>query len=460
MLNHTEALNCVQRTTTIDARLCQLIEAYRADYLDFFLKEFEKHHRPQYKGAYANINSVTGLHYDHHHCYSWTDGRTLGELSALSLASPGLPASVKAYADHLSGVLMERYQLNGWFPHVVDDATNLAVDHPTNARVKPGESSFSHVFVLNGLFQYGLALNDETAVTLASHLLGDLEQSLSEDTFIEELTIHPAGERVQGPFMISLGAIADVLETLACLRRRGLGVQQQHAKPLLSLGRKCLKYIIGNHYRPEDHAFWEVNQDGQPSCANQGCVVTDPGHTMEFTGFAARFSAFVEPAEREKMLQICRHIFRWVARKGFHPARDLVYKSVDRDTGTPLLNETAGDISCVVSAEILERHFGGQGQAASVSTFPWWVPMELLAAGSILRHGDQTGEIDEFLLRAAKGIFRYYPNPRIGGLCYQNVGDGFFDYIDIPPATPTLDLMHSHRSMRVFLREVGLSCSC
>jgi hypothetical protein len=80
--------------------------------------------------------------------------------------------------------------------------------------------------------------------------------------------------------------------------------------------------------------------------------------------------------------------------------------------------------------------------------------MELLAAGSILRRVDPGDEVDALMLRAARGIFKYYQNERIDGLCYQNIGDGFFDYINVPPATCTLDLMHSHRSLRVFVREV------
>lgn len=33
---------------------------------------------------------------------------------------------------------------------------------------------------------------------------------------------------------------------------------------------------------------------------------------------------------------------------------------------------------------------------------------------------------------------------------YRNLGDDFFDCVDAPPATPCLDLMHSHRFMSVF----------
>jgi len=440
----------------VDAALCQVINGYRANYLVFFLRRFEDECPPGHKGGWFNISSVTGRPYDHRCCYSWTDGRSLGELSVSHLAGLAAPDRLERYATHLRDVLLERHALNGYFPHVVGDETNLAEDHPMNVYLGAGESSFSHVFVLNGLLQYGLVFGDGQALALGRHLLEELEQALQEDRFLEGAAPRPSGQRAQGPFMISLGAIADVLETLARKLGRDSEAFPRDAEPLVSLGKRCLSYILGAHHRAEDHAFWEVSQNGEALRNDQGQAVTDPGHTIEFTGFAARFAAFLEPEQRDEVLRTCRAILLWAARSGFHPTRDLIYKNVDRDTGTPIRNEMVPDISRVVSREVFARHFGGTSQPVSIATFPWWVPMELLAAASILRHGDGSGEVDAFALRAVRGIFEYYRNERIDGLCYQNIGDGFFEYIDVPPATATLDLMHSHRSMRVFLREVGV----
>jgi hypothetical protein len=255
--------------------------------------------------------------------------------------------------------------------------------------------------------------------------------------------------------MIALGAYADLLETLQQLHGPGAPAFAAGARALIEDGRANLEYILANHYRPADHAFWEANQDGEPLEDAEGRVVTDPGHTIEFTGFAARFSRFLEPEAGEKLRATARNIFLWACRHGFHAERDLIYKNIERDSGRPIANETVQDISQVVSAQVLAAYFGGKAQTVRLATFPWWVPMELLAAGGILRHGDASVEVDSHLLRAARGLFRYYQSPRIEGLCYQNIGDGFFEWVDIPPATATLDLMHSHRSLRVFLREVG-----
>lgn len=450
-----QVLHALQQSSALDGRLSELLEAYRAHYLNFFLTYFEQHRRPQYKGGYFNINSVTGRPYEHHCCYSWTDGRSLGELSASWVSKLGPRDRLRAYADHLYVALRERYQVNGWFPHAVDDQTNRATDDPLNVRIEPDASSFSHIFVLNGLFQYGLAFKDETALHLARCLLGELRHALRAGTFLEGAAPRPEGHRAQGPSMIALGAISDVLETLQALSGGSLDATSEDARSLIDLGRECVDYILHHHYRPEDHAFWEVSQGAEAVRNDQGQVITDPGHTLEFTGFAARFSIFLEPEEGESLRETCRSLFLWAAGRGFHASRDLIYKNVDRDTGTPIKDATVTDLGQRVSPEVFQEHFGGKAQTATLSTFPWWVPMELLAAGSLLRHGDDSGKVDGYLLRAIHGLFQYYCNPRIDGLCYQNIGDEFFDYLDIPPATPTLDLMHSHRSLRIFLRECG-----
>lgn len=436
----------------VDDKLYRLLEQYRATYLEFFLKQSELNHRPGYRGAYANINSVTGRPYAHHCCYSWTDGRTLGELSATWAAGLSDDPRLRAYADHLCEVLLERYHRNGYFPHVVEDKTNLATADRMNVPIGAGESSFSHAFVIDGLLQYGLAFGSEPALALAWQLMGDLDASLRDDRFLEGPAPRPTGRRAQGPFMITLGVVANALETLDRLQATRDSNPANGADRLLPLGRECLQHILSYHHRPADHAFWEVNQDGEALRDGQGRVVTDPGHTLEFTGFAARLAAYLEPQERDETLRTCLAIFLWAAARGFHPTRDLIYKNVDRDSGEPIANETVADISQVVSADMLQRHFGGKAQPATLATFPWWIPMELLAAGSVLRCEDVRGEVDQFILRAGRGILAYYRNPRLGGLCYQNIGDGFFDYIDVPPATPTLDLMHCHRSLRLFLR--------
>lgn len=438
----------------IDAPLREFIERYRANYLRFFLDYFQANHRPGYRGGYFNINSVTGQPYDHHCCYSWSDGRSLAELSISHLLDLGDRQALKDYATHLRDALIERYELNGYLPYVVDDATDRATDDPLNVPLSPAQSSFSHIFAMNGFFQYALIFGDERAEELGSVLLDGLESALRSDEFLDGAEPRPKGERAQGPFMIALGAITDILETLETLHAADSPAFAEKAAGFLSLGRECVAYILGNHHRPEDNAFWEVSRDGEPVRDSEGRAITDPGHTIEFTAFTARFAAFLPADEGRSLLATSRDILLWAARNGLHPTRDLICKHIDRDTLQPIKNDCVENIAGKVPPAVAQEHFAGQTEPVWIVTYPWWPLMELLAAGSILRCVDPGDEVDALMLRAVRGIFEYYQNERIDGLCYQNIGDGFFDYINVPPATSTLDLMHSHRSLRVFVREM------
>ena len=127
----------------INADLCEFVESYRSRYLDFFLDYFEIHRAKGSRGGYFNINSVSGRPYEHNHCYSWTDGRSLGELTAAYLYGLGDRERLRPYISILWGL--------------IDDMTEMAISRmcwtthescgcPRLEReVKPGQSSFSHV---------------------------------------------------------------------------------------------------------------------------------------------------------------------------------------------------------------------------------------------------------------------------------------------------------------------------
>lgn len=440
--------------TQVGPDLCSTLAEYRQAYLTFFLDYFEKGRRPRYRGGYFNINSITGRPFEHRCCYSWTDGRSLAELSICYLLELGPRQRLKPYMDHLCACLTERYRLNGYLPHAVVEHSNLAADDSLNVPIGQGQSSYSHVLVMNGLLQYALIAQSNEARALANELMDDLKQALADDGFLEGAQPRPQGQRAQGPFMITLGVCADVLETLEALHGASSAQFEQHAETFVALGRECVAYILQNHYRAPDNAFWEVSSGGDAVRAQEGVVITDPGHTIEFCGFAARLARYLPEDERARLEGTCGGIFLWAASAGFHETEHLICKNVDRDTRRHIADATVEDISQVVQEEVLRDHFGGQGGRASFSTFPWWAVMEALATGAVLRRSQDAPQVDEYILRAVRGIFCHFVNERIGGLCYQTIGGGFFAPVDLPPATPTLDLMHSHRSLRIALREL------
>jgi len=114
------------------------------------------------------------------------------------------------------------------------------VDHPLNHRIEPGSSSFSHIFVLNGFAQYGLATHDGEAWGQALHLLEEFADGAGHRP-VRRRAAHRGGpgQRAQGPFMIALGAATDILETLRSLSPTA----DPRAEPFRELGRLCLEHI-------------------------------------------------------------------------------------------------------------------------------------------------------------------------------------------------------------------------
>jgi len=100
----------------IDEQLCRFLEAYRANTLRFFLDRFEAEHHPGHRGGYFNVNSVTSGPYPHRLCFSWTDGRTLGELAASFVAELEGPNRLVPYMRHLYAALVERYRRERLLP--------------------------------------------------------------------------------------------------------------------------------------------------------------------------------------------------------------------------------------------------------------------------------------------------------------------------------------------------------
>ncbi|HJN17468.1 MAG TPA: hypothetical protein QGH10_18325, partial [Armatimonadota bacterium] len=377
----------------------------------------------------------------------------LGELCASVVAGLEDAARIRPCAEHLSDVLQERHQLNGYLPHVVSATTNRATDDPMD--VDPGHAgaSFSHCFAANGLIQHGLVFGSSDALRLGRELLAGIETSLESDRFLAGATPAPKGHQAQGPYMITLGVLADCIETLDALHGPDSDEFASAARDFLRIGPHLIETVLTYHSRPSDGAFWEVRCPTGPVRNADGRVVVDPGHAIEFTGFAARFARYLTEPDASRVRNSVRTILEWVARAGVHPTEHLLYKNVDRDTGEAIADVHVQNPRGFVSEPVFESHFGGRDAPVQIATLPWWAPWELLAAAACLRGGAED-RLDPTIALTVRAIFKHYPNDVIEGLCLQTTGDGFLSYVDIPPAMPALDLMHVHRPARVFIREM------
>ena len=103
----------VPEPVELGPRLLEFVEAYRAHYLEYFIRLFEAQHCPEHRGGYYDVNSVSGQPYGTGGCYSWSDGRVLGELCASVVAGLEDAARIRPCAEHLSDVLQERHRPMG-----------------------------------------------------------------------------------------------------------------------------------------------------------------------------------------------------------------------------------------------------------------------------------------------------------------------------------------------------------
>lgn len=155
--------------------------------------------------------------------------------------------------------------------------------------------SFADIFVAKGLFAAASYLKDGEGLTDAVRILREIESCLWTDRFtngqfklqaVAGATKDVSGSetvRQQGPFMILLGALALVAEN----SREFWCVES---------GLRIVEHILLNHVALSDgeskfsqYDMWEtIGSDGAPYLSD-GCVVSDPGHSIEFAGLGGKF---------------------------------------------------------------------------------------------------------------------------------------------------------------------------
>jgi len=439
--------------------LIEFNKAYQQRNLAAFLRMKydwqEKYPGKTFPGLCAEVNSITGemRPLAEQRAWTWGDGRGLGiwaaflikgriadEERTITLASGAartvnMKAEYEAYCDLLYKCLVERYEAcGGSFPFMADVATNRPSDDPRNYIAGPGQATSSDVFCLTAMYQYAMLRGDAKAMTIGEALLKKCADAARTGNYAPGKG--KPGHRSQGSPMVTVGALVDILKSIAVLEARGVG-DYSHLKPMLiEHAREMVDYVLGNHYDPETHDFWEKNgPDGKPFINDKGQQICDPGHTAEACGFFAELCSFLpeedeEPRRRWNRSAILAAILEMnqlVTDHGFSE-RGVMFKNIDLRTrqGVP---DTSG---------------GGAG--IGKPTAPWWNIREHCA--SCLKLYELTG--DERCLEGYKksqnATYLHYPNANIGGLMVQTLDPYTLAAMDIHPATGNLDPMHSARA--------------
>jgi len=444
-------------------RTCEELLAFNREYqlrnLSAFLRFRydwqEAYPGKTFPGVCAEVNSITGemRPLEEQHAWTWGEGRGLGIWAAflikgrvadedrtIPLASGqtrtvNMKAEYDAYCDHVYESLVDRYDAcGGSLPFMVDVDTNRPSDDPRNYIAAPHQASASDVFSLTAMYQYAMLRGDERALEIGRALLKKCTDAARTGNYPQHED--KPGHRFQGSPMVTVGALVDILKSIACLEAQGRTEYRPLKPTLIDSAREMIDDVLSNHYDPETHDFWEENgPDGRPWINEKGQQICDPGHTAEACGFFAELCAFLpEDADgsgrrwsRRAILGAVREMNHLVTEHGFSE-RGVMFKNIDLRTkqGVP---DTSGG-----------------GAAAGRPTAPWWNVREHCA--SSLKLYELTG--DERCLKGYRksqnATYLHYPNANTGGLMVQTLDPYTLEALDIQPATGNLDPMHSARA--------------
>ena len=408
-----------------------------------------------FPGICAEVDSITGRMrpLDEQRAWSWGDGRGLGIWAAflikgriadgprtLSLASGttrtvNMKAEYDAYCDWIYRSLVDRYEACGArFPFLVDIDTNRPSDDPRNYMAGESEATASDIFCLTAMYQYGMLRREARALEIGEALLAKCTDAARTGAYARPE--YTAGHRFQGSPMITVGALIDILKSVSVLEQKGVNDYADLEPTLIGHAREMIDYVLGHHYDPETHDFWEENDpDGKPWINEAGQQICDPGHTAEACGFFAELCSFLPETDegaafrwtRPQILDAILAMNDLVTRHGFSE-RGVMYKNIDLRTkrGVP---DTSGG-----------------GAAHGRATAPWWNVREHCAAS--LRLYELTGDPRclEGYRKSQNASYLHYPNANIGGLMVQTLDPDTLEPLDIHPATGNLDPMHSARA--------------
>jgi hypothetical protein len=298
-------------------------------------------------------------------------------------------------------------------------------------------SNFSDLFYVKGLLAAAVYLQDETKIAEAKTYFREIVCDLENGRFrSDQFSFDPKnqvapipGKYPQGPRMIALGGLA-------------LFTQLLQEPEWIDKGFDFIDHILSRHVNLEGregfqaYDFWEaVDEAGRPWQEN-GAILSDPGHALEFVGLAARFLLAIgetsllsesQQCSLEAYRRILPEILARNFQNGFQPVGGIC-KSFD-----------------LVSRQPLNRDM------------PWWsLPETMRAAAKLLVFAPRTSlQSREILAKCSNAFFRNFVNPEVHLMAYQTVAVTGRP-ADVIPATPDADPgYHTGLSMIDMLKCLG-----
>lgn len=368
----------------------------------------------------------------HQAIYGWIQGRGLESLAghARFLAGRGLGADLGRDLRAMTGAILGQLRRMRARNHgrlrffMFPDGRPFRLDpagEPLAYEVDGRQAyGFSDLFCAKGMFAAADFLGDAAARTEALEYIDAVEAAIWDGTFAsDQISLDPknrpepkAGYRPHGPFMIQIGAAA-LLATA--------GVEGAVGRGLRLIEHELALYanLDGRILDLEEGDFWEgLGGDGLPFREEDGCIVSDPGHSLEFVGLALKFIGAAEnsadPTQRQRLRAAA-------GRMGVILERNFANGYI------------AGPRGISKSFDLVSRR--------QLNTdMPWWnLPETIRAAAYLVRRSD--GEERERCLavwRDCHNAFRRFVRPDLHLMAYQT-RDAHGRPVDAIPATADAD---------------------
>ena len=150
---------------------------------------------------------------------------------------------------------------------------------------------FSDLFSSKGMYAAARRLGDDAAALEAREYIDDVEESIWDNSFqTDQISLDPKNpiERrstyhSHGPFMIQIGTTCLLVESRHPTGiERGLAIIEHELSSHTNLDGRVSGLLEGDF-------FESVDTDGEPYRDESGVLLSDPGHSLEFVGLAAKF---------------------------------------------------------------------------------------------------------------------------------------------------------------------------
>ncbi len=291
-----------------------------------------------------------------------------------------------------------------------------------NGQLLPAENirpnaNFSDLFYSKGLLAAAAYLGKKDLVVEAERYFEEVVNDIRTGIFAsDQQSFDPKnkvafieGKFLQGPCMICLDGMA--LAAQICDKDKWLGKAREMIEHIFK------KYInTGQFVDFEKYDFWEaVDSSGMPWEEN-GQVLCDPGHALEFIGLSLKCIlqmrsdktpetlAFMDKC-RQHLPPLLKHCYKI----GFAPDAEGIIKAFDLRRREPINTD-----------------------------MPWWSLPETIRAAAEIFEFTKDKEALNILCQCANSFFDNYLNPAVHSMAYQT-RNAEGKVVEVIPATPDAD---------------------